>query len=470
MLPDPLAAAEWARRPVAARLSVLRRARRLLAGAAPALARTVARAPAETLTAEILPLLDAIRFLERAAPRLLAPRRLRRGRPAWLWGVTAEVRRLPLGRVLIVAPGNYPLFLAGVQTMQALAAGNAVALKPAAGGERAAASLAALLDRAGLPRGVLRVLGVDDGPAALGAGFDHVILTGSAETGAAVLGALAPTLTGATMELSGCDAVFVLPGADLDLVARCLAFGLRLNGGRTCIAPRRVYVPRGDCARLEERLRALLPAIPDRPAADDGTARRMEELLDEARAGGARLERPGPGRPALLFEVPAGASILEADLFAPWLAVIAVEDTEEALALDARCPYALGASLFGPEAAALALVGRVRAGSVCVNDLIVPTADPRLPFGGAGRSGFGTTRGAEGLLALTRAQSVSLRRTRLRPHLAASRPGDAGRFALLIAMLHGGPWGLVRALAGRGLPRPRTARTPPDRIGSSDRE
>ena len=100
----------------------------------------------------------------------------------------------------------------------------------------------------------------------------------------------------------------------------------------------------------------------------------------------------------------------------------------------------------------MALAARVRAGSVCVNDLIVPTADPRLPFGGRGRSGFGATRGAEGLLEMTVAKTVSIRRGRFRPHLDAPKPGDAARFAHMTALLHGAwpdRWAALRGLAGR---------------------
>jgi delta 1-pyrroline-5-carboxylate dehydrogenase len=110
---------------------------------------------------------------------------------------------------------------------------------------------------------------------------------------------------------------------------------------------------------------------------------------------------------------------------------------EEALAALSLCPYALGASIFGPVEAAIALAARIPAGSICVNDLIVPTADPRLPFGGRGRSGFGVTRGAAGLLEMTVVKTVSVRRGRFRPHLAAAKPGDAKRYAALIGLLYG---------------------------------
>ena len=447
------AGAAWAATPIRERLAVIRRARRLMAARAETLAATVARPAADTLVAEVLPLLEAARFLERRAASLLAPRRLRGGRPLWLFGVTAWIRREPLGVVLILAPGNYPLFLPGAQALQALAAGNAVCLKPAPEGAEAAAAFAAVIHDAGMPPGVLQVLGPDDGPAAVAAGFDHIVLTGSAETGVRVLQAAAPLLTPCTMELSGADAVFVLPGAGLDLVARCLAYGLRLNGGATCIAPRRVFVPRDVAAELERRLLALLPAIPD-AATPPAIAARLDALLAEAVAAGARLHHAGPGRPAVLLGAAPGMALLRQDVFAPWLALVPVDDAEQALRLDALCPFALGASIFGPAATARAFADRVRAGSVCVNDLIVPTADPRLPFGGSGRSGFGRTRGTEGLLAMTAAKTISLR-GRFRPHLEPAAPPDAGRFAGMARLLHGGlrAWpGALRELAGKPKP------------------
>jgi acyl-CoA reductase-like NAD-dependent aldehyde dehydrogenase len=449
-----IAASGWRRLDVGARLAVIGRARRLIGARAVALAASVGdrRPLADTLAAEVLPLAEAARFLERRAARVLAPRRLGWvGRPLWLAGVASEIRRDPLGAVLILAPANYPLFLPGAQLFQALAAGNAVCVKPAPGCAGPMLALAALLSEAGLPDGVLRVL--DDtmrtGVAASRAGFDHIVLTGSAETGRAVLTAAAATLTPATVELSGNDAVFVMPGADLALVVACLAYGMRLNHGATCIAPRRVFVPRAMTADFEARLVPALAALPT-PSVPPAIAARLEALAAEAVAMGAR-RLPGPV--VVLADAAPSMRLLREDVFAPWLALVAVDDMAEAVAAAALCPYALGASVFGPAAAALALAAVVPAGSVCVNDLIVPTADPRLPFGGHGASGFGVTRGAEGLLAMTRVRAISARRGWLRPHLDPKQSADAGRMAGLVAVLHGG-WRAklagLRGLVGRG--------------------
>ena len=367
-------------------------------------------------------------------------------------GVRAELRREPCGAVLVLAPGNYPLFLPGAQALQALAAGNAVCIKPAPGCMAPMQALAALLREAGLPDGTLRLLEPLTGEDAVRAGFDRIVLTGSAETGARVLAAAADTLTPATMELSGSDAVFILPGADLDLVARCLAYGLRLNGGATCIAPRRVFVPAAVAALLQAKLLALLPGIPD-AIVPGGIATRLVALLAEATADGAEIVTSGVGRPTVVADARPSMALLQRDVFAPWLALVPVADTAAALAAAEACPFALGASIFGPPAAARALAGQVRAGSVCVNDLIVPTADPRLPFGGRGRSGFGSTRGELGLLEMTVPKAVSIRRGRFRPHLNPAGPNDAALFAHMTALLHGpwrDRWAALRGLAAAG--------------------
>jgi acyl-CoA reductase-like NAD-dependent aldehyde dehydrogenase len=142
-------------------------------------------------------------------------------------------------------------------------------------------------------------------------------------------------------------------------------------------------------------------------------------------------------------------ALLQEDVFAPWLALVPVRDEAAALEAADACPFALGASIFGPAEAARRVALRVRAGSVCINDLIVPTADPRLPFGGRGRSGFGVTRGAEGLLDMTVPKAISTRTGRFRPHLDAKLGADAGKLLTMIRLLHGDwqeRWSAVKAL------------------------
>ncbi|MFO1028248.1 MAG: aldehyde dehydrogenase family protein [Acetobacteraceae bacterium] len=436
------AQAAWADRPVPERLAVIARLRRLCARDPQALAATAMRPnmnEADILVAEVMPLLAACRFLERQAPRLLAPRRPDGQRPIWLAGAQLQVRRLPLGIVLIIAPRNYPLLLAGVQAIQALTAGNGVVVKPAPGFAAPMQALGDALLRAGLPDGLFAVLADthEAGEQALALGADKVVLTGGEATGRRVLARLAETLTPATLELSGDDAVIVLPGAPIETMARVIAHGLRLNGGETCIAPRRIIAVGEIVGPLAGALADILPTLPPChvPAPE---AERIADAVTAAEAAGAAVigGRPGETMQPLVLRAASPEQALP-PLFGPAATLITAPDAETAITIANASRFALGASVFGPPREAMDVARRLRAGSVTVNDLIVSTADPRLPFGGTGASGFGVTRGAEGLLDMTRPQAIVSRRRILAAPFRVIPPGAARWIARGLRLLYG---------------------------------
>ncbi len=422
----------------AKRLRVVRVLRHLIAENADALAAAAAavsdRPLAEKLVSEVLPLADACRWLERNATRVLAPRRCgSRGRPLWMTGVSFEVQRQPFGTVLVIGPGNYPLFLPAVHSLHALVAGNAVRLKPAPGTRAVALAFARLAIEAGLDPALLTILpeSIEAARDAISAGVDKVIFTGSSENGRAVLALLAESNTPSIMELSGEDAVIVLADADLDLVVRALRFGTRLNGGETCIAPRRVIAIETIADALAERLgsarapraglgalaetsssvgAAALPTKNGASRADDDSSARARATTREARA----LPEP------------------------PLIRIERVADDQHALTLINTADFALGASIFSRDIAkARALAAQIKTGFVLINDLIVPTADPRMPFGGVRASGFGATRGDEGLLEMTHPHVVAIRRGRFHPHFDEPAPDAARLFTAYIRAAHG---------------------------------
>ncbi len=400
---------------------------------------------AEALATELIPLLDAAKFLTKNATRLLAPKRLgTSGRPSWLTGVESEVHRQPLGLILVIAPGNYPLYLAGVQVLQALAAGNAVWIKPAPGALELMLSFREALIRGGFSPDLIQVLpeSAEAARAAIDAGVDKVVFTGSAETGRKILAQLAPRLTPAIMELSGCDAVFLRTDADVNLAAKAIRFGLTLNRGATCIAPRRIFVPRqllGDFTRA--LCKELKSADPIRLGVD-GTKRWLP-WVKEAMAEGAfvvsgTVHADHATAPLVLSATQPEMKVLRDDTFAPVACIVTVDSDKEALAANSQCPFALSASVFGRDPkSARRFADQIRAGSVIVNDLIAPTADPRLPFGGVGQSGFGVTRGAEGLLEMTTPKVVISNRSRVRMHYKPFREADAPLFQSLLQLCHG---------------------------------
>jgi acyl-CoA reductase-like NAD-dependent aldehyde dehydrogenase len=413
----------WAKLPIRKRLDVLQRARfamSLMADAfSDAIPSRLCRTPADTRVAEVLPLLAACRFLEQRAEKILKTQRLgSRGRPLFLTGCISEVQRAPYGVVLILGPANYPLFLPGVQTLQALAAGNAVVLKPGTGGGPIAKLFAEALYAAGLPRSLLEVTddSIEAAEDALRSSVDKVIFTGSAQTARTVLRVCAEKIIPCVIEASGCDAVVVLPSADLKRVVRAITFGMRLNGSATCMAPRRLLL----LGASEDRKKALvgmLSAAFDECGPthlSDALRANSSEMLHEAEHVGACVHGSinEEQRPILVTEVKPGMRLAQADLFAPVLSVIDVSSETEMLAAQKACPFALTASVFGDEVEAKRMASALNVGNVLINDIIVSTVDPRIPFGGRKESGYGATRGTEGLLEMTVAKVVTVQRSK----------------------------------------------------------
>jgi aldehyde dehydrogenase (NAD+) len=392
------AQAEWLQVPLRERLRVIRKLRHAIAAEGLDLCELfpdeLARDPAQSLTAEIIPLADACRFLEREAEQILAPRRVsKKSRPFWMSGVELELQRDPLGVVLIVAPANYPLFIAGVQAVQALASGNAVLLKPGRGCSTLAAAFRSLALKAGVPEKLFQLLPeqIESVQAAIAGGIDKVFVTGSRETGWAVYGQAADQLIPAVLELSGADPVFIQAGADLDRAAKAILFGRRWNNGNTCIVPRRIFVHESISYEFEQRLRK--------------------------RSGSRIVDLP----------------------------ITRFRNDDHALHLAAQSHYALGASVFGDRSTAESFASRVNAGVVVLNDIIAPTADPRIPFGGRGWSGFGTTRGAEGLLEFTTLKAVVTQTARRLRHLEPLPENATELFAAYLAAVHQMPGKRLRA-------------------------
>jgi len=270
------------------------------------------------------------------------------------------------------------------------------------------------------------------------------------------------------MELSGCDAVLVLQSADLKRVIDGLLFGLRLNGGATCMAPRRVFVPENRVDELKNALQSRLHEVPN-TSVDPRTIARVVSLVEESPF---KLLQPEPqvetsetalgvaqilektleaGRPAIFTDVSMDFPLNASDIFAPVLTILSYSDLDVAVSGINSCKYGLTASIFGDERLAGPIALQLAVGTVTINDLIAPTADPRLPFGGVGESGFGVTRGAEGLLQMTRPKVISVNRARWLPHFDLPQDRDAPLLDGLLQWCHAGDarrsfGGLVKAI------------------------
>jgi acyl-CoA reductase-like NAD-dependent aldehyde dehydrogenase len=256
---------------------------------------------------------------------------------------------------------------------------------------------------------------------------------------------LAETTTSAVLELSGADAIVVTPTADLQLAAKAVAFGLRLNGGSVCMSPRRLFATPSTMSALRPLLQAELAKVPA-AALDAATAVRLRTMLDEAAHGGAKVLgafEPEAQKPLLVDDATANMAITRSDIFAPVISLIEAESMMHVPGLYAQCSYGLTVAIFcarGKEKKARMLGSMLDAGTLLINDIIAPTADPRVPFGGRGASGYGVTRGAEGLLEMTAVKTVLTRRGGVMLHLDPTTDSDVPMFA-----------GMIRAMHGKGL-------------------
>lgn len=381
----------------------------------------------EALTGDILPLLAACRWLEQRGGGVLRDRALG-GRPFWLLGQRALLRRAPLGTVGIIATWNYPVQLLGIQLVQALVAGNRVVVKPSEHSPRTHARLLDLALAAGLPPGTL-----DRTPATREAGrrlldgtfgrLDHLVFTGSTGVGREVAAWGARTLTPTTLELSGHDSAIVLSDADPALAARTIWNAVVMNGGQTCLAPRRAIVSARAWPGLIDALAPLAAAARPRRLITAQAAAHCAALVADAQRLGARslsgvVELPGPGspwlRPLAMAECPADSPLAAGEHFGPVLALIPARDDRAALAIHAGFAQRLATSLFTRSARRGAeLAAALGSSLVTINDAVIPAMHPASGISGIGPSGWGVSRGIDGLLAMTRPVTV----TRTRPTL-----------------------------------------------------
>ena len=175
----------------------------------------------------------------------------------------------------------------------------------------------------------------------------------------------------------------------------------------------------------------------------DGLQHKLETLLADAveKGGVVRGEmRDFSMTPLLVLHGTTRMELANTDFFAPILTVIEVASIADALDAERSSPFGLTAAIFGDERQARKLAARLKVGTVLINDLIVPTADPRVPFGGRKASGFGTTRGAEGLLEMTVPRTISARRGRDRRHLQPTSLAHEQLFRGVITLCHQRGW------------------------------
>lgn len=338
------------------------------------------------------------------------------------------VRFDPLGTILAIMPWNFPFWQVFRFAAPGLIAGNVALLKHASNVPGCSIAIEETLREAGLPDGVFQSLLISGATAEELIADDRVAavtLTGSEATGARVGAAAGRAVKKCVLELGGSDPFIVLPDADLEAAASTGVRARNQNNGQSCIAAKRFIVARG-VARdftdlLADRVKALRVGDPmDRetelgPLAREDLRDALHDQVQRSVHAGAKvvtggLLMDGPGyfyQPTVLGRVSSDMAAACEETFGPVAAVMEARDNTEAIAVANGSRYGLGASLWTRDRdLAERLSPQIDAGAVFVNCMVA--SDPRLPFGGVKRSGYGRELSRYGLLEFLNIKTVSI--------------------------------------------------------------
>jgi acyl-CoA reductase-like NAD-dependent aldehyde dehydrogenase len=382
------------------------------------------RSPHETRLLEIFPSHAAAKHARAHVAHWMRPER--KSASIWFWPGRARIVKQPLGVVGVIAPWNYPLYLAVGPLVSALAAGNRVIIKPSELTPRFGELLASLIARH-FARDHVAVVngGVDVARAFTGLPFDHLLFTGSTAVGSVVMGAAAKNLTPVTLELGGKSPALVAPGFPIEKAAERILAGKCLNAGQTCIAPDYVLLPEGSEESFIAAARnAVARFYPEGVASSDYTAiinarhqQRLHDCLGDAVQKGARVVELAGGAsesarkfpPTLLLGVDDSMRIMQEEIFGPLLPVKSYRTFDEALGYVSDHPRPLALYLFDHDSARIdRVLAESISGGVTVNDTIFHIAQDELPFGGVGPSGLGQYHGEAGFSTFSKRKGVFL--------------------------------------------------------------
>lgn len=440
--PDALAAIEaakaalpaWSGMTSVARGRVLSKASQLLEARKPELAKLLTQEEGKTLaeaTGEVQRTADIFRFFGGLSYNVGG-----QTIPHDLPNNLLYTRREPVGVVALITPWNFPIAIPAWKMAPALLSGNTVIIKPASQAPAMTMELAKVLTEAGLPKGVLNVVTGDGravgGELSTNPNIAALSFTGSHKVGSSIYQQLAKNMTRAQMEMGGKNPTIVLADADLDLAARLVAiagFGLT---GQACTATSRVIVEKSVAeaftAKLVEKAKAikvgngLHEGVTMGPAVNEQEFKGNLEYIDIAVKEGAKLawggERLTEGdlahgyymQPAVLTGVTPGMRIAQEEVFGPVVAIIAVEDFEEALKVANSVDVGLSASIVTKDIKkAMIYSERIQAGVVKVNQISTGLA-LQAPFGGVKKSSTDSFKeqGAGAIEFYTRIKTVYL--------------------------------------------------------------
>ncbi|HEY0846841.1 MAG TPA: aldehyde dehydrogenase family protein [Noviherbaspirillum sp.] len=383
------------------------------------------KSPAEVEASELLPVMDEARHAIGRVKKWMKPHKV--WPTSTMLGTSGWVQYQPRGRVLIIAPWNYPLSLCFGPLVSALAAGNTAIIKPSEMTPNVSALMARII-RDTFPESEVALFegALATSQALLDLPFDHIFFTGSPAVGKIVMAAAAKHLTSVTLELGGKSPTIVGESANIPLAAETLMWGKFLNGGQTCVAPDYVYVHESVKEAFIAECRKVLharygaSASAQKHSADlthivnQRHTQRVASLLSDAVARGAKVQAGGEVdvtqcyiAPTLLDQVPPDSTIMEEEIFGPLLPVLGYANLDEVInEINAR-PKPLALYIWSRDQQEIdKVMARTSSGGACINHCVMHFAHGELPFGGVNNSGIGSAHGHHGFKAFSHERAV----------------------------------------------------------------
>jgi succinate-semialdehyde dehydrogenase / glutarate-semialdehyde dehydrogenase len=348
--------------------------------------------------------------------------------PADTGAARAYVRYLPIGPVLAVMPWNFPFWQVFRFAAPALMAGNVGLLKHASNVPQSALAIEEVFREAGFPEGAFQALLVGSSRVARIVEDDRVAavtLTGSEGAGASVASTAGKAIKKSVLELGGSDPFVVMPSANLEAAVKTAVTARTINNGQSCIAAKRFIVHEAVydafVKAFVQRMSDLAVGDPTDPGTDVGplsSSGERDKLVEQVRAikeAGGRVVlggAPKAGRgfyypPTVIVNVPLGTAASREEVFGPVAMVFRVKDADGAIQVANDVPFGLGSSVWTNDAAERArFIDELEAGATFVNAMVA--SDPRLPFGGVKRSGYGRELALHGIREFVNAKAVSI--------------------------------------------------------------
>ncbi len=369
------------------------------------------------------------RYYGRRLSRILGPHR--RG---GVYPVITKVRQYqqPKGVVGLITPWNYPLSMALVDGLAAVAAGNAVVHKPDSQSPLTSLAVVELMQQAGFPKDLWQV--VSGAGSVIGsviiAHADYICFTGSTATGKRIAAQCSDRLIGCSLELGGKNPMIVLPGADVAKAVEGTITGAFSSAGQLCVSIERIYVHDSLYPQFRDALAARVQNLTYGANGDwevemgtlvsPSQLATIEKHVANALDNGATLVAGGRARPEIapwfheptvLENVTAAATCFADETFGPLVSLYRYESVGEAVDAANSTVYGLNASVWGPVRRAKQVAPRIKAGTVNINEGFAATfGSIDAPMGGMKESGTGRRQGAEGLLRFTETQSIGVQR------------------------------------------------------------